>query len=73
MKTNKTNLLLRIITFPIKLLFSLLWFNLWAIKVSIQWVKNGGQELIYDNTHGRDLVRLIDQNEKIIKQFNKRK
>ena len=71
MKIKTKHLLLRVITFPIKLLFTLIWFNLWSIKVSLQWLFFGGEELFYGKDRAT-LVDLIQQNEKIIKYFNQK-
>ena len=70
MKVNKRYLALRIITFPIKLLLNLIWFLALGIFTSIKWVLFGSQELYYGKNEGKDsLVRLIEQNEEIIKQL----
>jgi hypothetical protein len=66
MKFNKKYLLLRIIGFPAKLAFSIIWFCLMGILISIKWLKYGGQELYYGQEHGANLVKLIEQNEKLI-------
>lgn len=70
MKINKKYLLLRIISFPIKLALQILWGFLFSILISIQWLKHGSQELIYTNDHATSLARLIEQNEKLIKLYD---
>lgn len=67
MKVNYKYLGFRIISFPIKLLFSLIWSFLIAILISLKWLKNGGQELYYGNEFGGTITTLIDSNEKLIK------
>jgi hypothetical protein len=66
MKINKTHFALRLITFPIKLVFTLLWHLLIGVLYSVKWLKHGGQELYYSNEHGGNLVKLIESNEKLI-------
>ena len=66
-KVNKKYLLLRILTFPIKLIFSLLWFNLFALLKTYQWVIFGGDEIIFGTDINRDSVgELI----KIVSELN---
>lgn len=67
---NKKKLLLRIITFPIKLSFQIIWGVLSSILLSIKWLKNGSQEVVYGDDFTSSLVRLIEQNEQIIKAQN---
>lgn len=68
-KWNKHYLLLRILSFPIKLVFQILWGILLGILQSFHWLKFGSQELLYGKDHGKSLVRIIEQNEQIIKTF----
>lgn len=70
MKWNKKYLWIRIVAFPIKLLFSIIWHSLMGIRLSIQWLVCGGQEVYYGKDHGGSLIKIIEQNEKIIKSFN---
>lgn len=70
MKINKKYLVIRIIAFIPKLFFTLVWFLIIGLIHSLKWLKNGGQELYYGDNHDKGLVKLIEQNEKIIKSFN---
>lgn len=63
---NKHYLILRIISLPIKLLFQITWGILLAILQSFHWLKFGSQELLYGKDNGKFLIRIIDQNEKLI-------
>lgn len=65
-KWNKKNLILRIITFPIKLIFQITWGVLISILYSFQWLKNGGRELVFGDDFDSSLIRLIKQNQEII-------
>lgn len=68
-KWNKEKLLLRILTFPLKLLFQLLWANLSSILLCFKWLKNGSQELVYGDDHKSSLVEILESNQKIIESF----
>lgn len=72
-KWNKRNLVARILTFPIKIAFQILWGVISSIFISFKWLKNGSQEVVYGDNHGESLVNLIEQNEKIIEHFEKEK
>ena len=65
-KWNKNKLLLRILTFPIKLIFQLFWGFVYSFLITFKWLKNGSQELIYSDDTSDSLVKIIDQNKKII-------
>lgn len=65
-KWNKNKLLLRILTFPIKLIFQLFWGFVYSFIITCKWLKNGSQELIYGDGTSESLVKIIDQNKKII-------
>ena len=69
MKINKKYLALRIITFPIKLIFTIVWFFIMSLIISAKWVIFGSQELYYGKDGKNSLTNLIEQNEKIIKHF----
>ena len=69
MNINKKYLLIRILTFPIKLAFTLFWNNLIALMLTWQWILHGGQELYYGKDNDASLVKLIEQNEEIIKKL----
>lgn len=70
MKVQKKYFLLRVITFPIKLVFDLLWFNLFAIVKTFQWVVYGGDEIIFGKDFNRNQMSdLIDAVENL-KQNN---
>ncbi len=72
MKIQKTNLILRILLLPFKLIFQLAFQIFIGIKLSVQWVLFGGDELIYSDQFGRaqisDLIeaveKLTDENRK---------
>lgn len=70
MKINKKYLLIRIITSPIKLIFLLLWYNLFAVLLLLKWVKNGGQEVFYGTDFGNSIVELIETNKKLTEEIN---
>jgi hypothetical protein len=70
MKIQKRYFLLRIITFPIKLAFSLVWFLLFGIKISVQWLLFGSQELYYGK--GLDRESLANFIERVEKQLNEK-
>lgn len=68
-KINKTYLGFRIITFPIKLVFTIFWYILLSLMHSLRWLICGGQELLYGTDSKESLVKIIEQNEEIIKHF----
>lgn len=70
MKWNKKYLLIRILTFPIKLIFSIVWHSLIGLMLSLQWLIHGAQEVYYGKDNGNSLVKIIEQNEKIIQKLN---
>lgn len=61
MKINKKYLLLRIITFPIKLTFHLLWNIIFSFVITLKWLKNGGSELFYGENTKTDLSKILDK------------
>ena len=66
MKINKKYLLLRIIAFPLKLLFTIIWFLLFAIFKSIQWVAYGSDEIVFRKDFNRNsITELIETIEKL--------
>ncbi len=69
MSINKKHLALRIIAYPVKLLFNLAWFNFLAVALSFKWIKNGGQELYYGPEHEAGLVKVLESNEKLIEEL----
>lgn len=71
-KWNQKKLLLRIATFPIKLLFQLTWGILSSIILSFKWLKNGSQEIVYGDDFNASIVRLIEQNEIMIAKMNRK-
>ena len=73
MKTNKKYLGLRIATSPIKLIFTLMWNILLSFAITFKWVVFGSQELLYGKDGKDSLVKLINQNEEIIKQLETKK
>ena len=70
---NKKRLILRILTFPLKLAFQILWGVLSSILYSFKWLKNGSQEVVYGDDFEKSIVRLIQQNEEIIEKMNRKK
>lgn len=71
MKINKRLFVLRLITFPIKLTFTVLWSVLIGLKISIQWLINGSQELYFGADHDKSLVALIENTETIVENMKK--
>jgi len=70
MKINKNQLGIRIITFPIKLAFMILWMITYAIVISFRWLLFGSQELYFGKGFGTgDLSKIVEQNEELIKHF----
>jgi hypothetical protein len=63
---NKHYLILRIFTLPLKLIFQILWGIALGILESFHWLKFGSQELLYGKDNGKSLVRIIEQNERLI-------
>ena len=63
---NKKYLLLRIIVFPLKLVFMWAWYLVFGVMISLKWVITGSQEILIDS--GK-LSELIEQNEKMIEQW----
>lgn len=53
MKINKKYFIIRLITSPLKLIFLMLWYNLFSVLKTFQWVICGGDEIIF----GKDLDR----------------
>jgi len=68
-KYNKKYLGLRIITSPIKLIFTLIWNILLSFIITYKWVVFGSQELLYGVDGKESLVNLIKQNEELIKKL----
>ena len=73
MKINTKYLLLRIIISPVKLLFTVIWFNLIGFLIFFKWLKNGGQEMYYGNDFGGNLTTLIESNEALVKLLKEKK
>ncbi len=71
MKVNKKRLGLRIVTFPLKLIFQVAWFLVLAITTSFQWVLYGGQEIYYGkDDYGGSLCKLIESNKELVDIMN---
>lgn len=71
MKLNKKYIIIRLLTFPIKLLFTVLWMLLCAIMLSFRWLFYGSTELYFSkNFNTTELSKIVQQNEDIIKMFN---
>ena len=66
-QVEKKYLLLRIITAPIKLLFTLVWVNLMAFIITFKWIRWGSQEVYFTKDTKDSIIKLIEQNELIIK------
>lgn len=70
MKINKKYLLLRILSYPFRLVFTLFWMILFGFMLSIRWLLYGSQELYFGkNFGGAHLAEIVEQNEKIIESF----
>lgn len=68
MKINKKYIILRLITLPLKLIFDLLWFNLFVILKTFQWLIYGSDEIIFGKDFNRNSVsELIKTVEKLQK------
>jgi len=72
MKLNKKYLVLRIITFPIKLFFQVSWSILIGIFTSFNWLMHGGEEIYYGKDNGKSLLEIAQQNKELIKLLNKK-
>jgi hypothetical protein len=73
MEINKKFLLIRIITFPFKLLFTLLWMIFFGLLLSFRWLLYGSQEVYFGKHFGNgELIKIINQNEKIIKLWKEK-
>lgn len=66
---NKKYFLLRFISFPIFLIFNILFSVLIGITSAINWLLHGGQMLFYGRDNGKSLVDLIEQNREIIEHL----
>ena len=74
MKVNKRYILIRIITLPFKLLFTVVWFLCMAVFSNWKWVLYGGQEIYYSKTDNRDSIwDLMKSNKELIEELNKNK
>lgn len=73
MKYNKQKFGLRLITFPIKLAFQLVFRLICALMETYQWVRFGGQEVIYSDDNGKSLCVIIEQNKELIELLKKEK
>lgn len=71
MKVNKQNLILRILTFPVKLIFLLLWHNIVGTVVAIRWIFYGSEEVYFGRNGRKSISEVLRQNEIIIKNLNK--
>lgn len=64
---NKKHLLIRIITLPLKIIFSLIWYISICLISNYKWLLYGGQELIYFKKEFKgSLEELISSNEKLV-------
>ena len=69
MKLNKKYILLRIITSPIKLIFTLIWMILWSTILVWKWILYGSDEVYFsENFNRNDVSKLIESVEKLNKQ-----
>ena len=69
MKLNKKYILLRIITSPIKLIFTLIWMILWSTILVWKWILYGSDEVYFsENFNRNDMSKLIESVEKLNKQ-----
>ena len=68
MKLNKKYILLRIITSPIKLIFTLIWMILWSTILVWKWILYGSDEVYFsENFNRNDMSKLIESVEKLNK------
>ena len=72
MKLQKKYLIARILTFPFKLLFQMVFAVLATIAISCRWVIYGGQEVYYGEETKSSIVNLIKSNEEIIQKLNEK-
>ena len=69
MKLNKKYILLRIITSPIKLIFTLIWMILWSTILVWKWILYGSDEVYFsENFNRNDMSKLIESVEKLNKK-----
>ena len=65
MKIQKTNLAFRILLLPFKLIFQLAFQIFVGIKLLIQWVLFGGDEITYSDQFGQaqisDLIEAVEK------------
>ena len=68
MKLNKKYILLRIVTSPIKLIFTLIWMILWSLLLVWKWILYGSDEIYFsENFNRNDISKLIESIEKLNK------
>jgi len=68
MKVNRRYLGLRILTAPLKLVFTLIWFMLYSLIHVYQWVIFGSDEVVFGNDFNRNTIKeLIQEIEKSTK------
>lgn len=68
---NKRHLLIRIITFPFKLLFSSSWYFCICIVSNIKWLLYGGEEVVFFKNETKGiLLDIVEQNEKLLNLLN---
>lgn len=68
MKINKKYIILRIITSPIKLIFTMFWLILWSLILVYHWILYGSDEIFFsENFNRNDVSKLIESVEKLKK------
>ena len=66
MKINKDKFVLRLITIPFKLLFTLIWMIVYGCMLSWRWLLYGSAEFYFGKDFGKgELVQIIEKLEKI--------
>ena len=70
MKVNKDKFLIRIITFPLHLVFMLLWQAITGIWLSFNWLFYGAEHIIFMNADQKSSVaELIRKAEQVIERL----
>jgi hypothetical protein len=71
-KLNRRYFLLRLLTFPIKLVFTIFWNSLFALMQSLRWLVCGSTETLFSGPEDRDnITGLIHRAEKLIEILEK--
>lgn len=60
---------IRIISFPLKLAFTIFWYFILGMVHSARWLVCGSQEILFGRGTKADIVRLIESTEKLVKKL----